>query len=361
MESQLTQTFIIAEAGVNHNGSLEKAKDLVKIAKDSGANAVKFQTFKADLLVTKSARKAEYQVNNTGKDNSQYQMLKELELSEDDHFVLFELANSLGIEFLSTPFDQESLYFLIHKLGLKRIKISSGDLINAPFLFEVGKFAETVILSSGMGNLAEIEEALSILTLGFLKDSSVGINRTSLMHALASEIGYAELKRRVTILHATTDYPAKFSDVNLKAMQTIQRAFGLDVGYSDHTEGIHVSVAAVAMGAKVIEKHFTADKTQEGPDHLASLEPKELKSLVDSIRDIELSLGTGMKLPAPSEAQNAEVVRKSIVAKKAIRRGERFSSENLTIKRPGTGIRPIEFWNLIGKESNQDYIEDDLI
>ena len=332
----MNKVFIIAEAGVNHNGDMSLAKRLIDVAKEAGADAVKFQTFKAENLVSKSAKKADYQVENTGNNESQYEMIKKLELSFDDFIELKKYCDEKEIMFLSTPFDDESIEFL-NNLGIEIFKIPSGEITNLPYLKKIGKLRKKVILSTGMADLGEIEDALDVL------------------------INSGTKKENITVLHANTEYPTPFEDVNLKAMQTISCAFDVDVGYSDHTMGIEVPIAAVAMGAKVIEKHFTLDRNLEGPDHRASLEPDELKAMVSAIRNIEKALGNGLKKPSRSEKKNIEVARKSIVAKRDIKKGEKFSEENLTVKRPGNGISPMRWDEIIGKTAQKDYKEDELI
>ncbi len=328
--------FIIAEVGVNHNGSLELAKKLVDVAKDCGVDAVKFQTFKAATLVTKAAKQAEYQTANTGKQESQFDMLKRLELSEDDHHELLAHCHKNQIEFMSTPFDLQSIHFL-NGLGVERFKVPSGEITNYPYLKMVGAYNKEIVLSTGMATLADIEAALDLLT----------------------ESGTE--KNKITILHATTDYPTHMLDVNLTAMQTIAQAFKVKVGYSDHTPGIEVPTAAVALGASIIEKHFTLDKNLPGPDHKASLEPEELKAMVKAIRNIEIALGDGIKRPSASEQKNMQVARKSLVALTGIKKGEVFSEQNLTVKRPGSGISPMRWKEVIGQVAQKDYVEDDLI
>lgn len=332
----MTHTFIIAEAGVNHNGSLELAKKLIDVASEAGADAVKFQTFQAKNLVSKNAQKAEYQKQTTDQNESQFEMIKKLELSEAMHYELIAYCQQKNIMFLSTPFDHDSIE-LLNKLGLEVFKIPSGEITNLPYLRHIGSLNKQVILSTGMANLGEIEAALNVLT----------------------QAGTA--KEKITVLHANTEYPTPMQDVNLKAMQTIGQAFDIAVGYSDHTLGIEVDVAAVALGASVIEKHFTLDKTMEGPDHKASLEPDELKAMVSAIRNIEQALGSSIKQPSPSESKNKPIARKSLVAKTAIKQGETFNAENLCIKRPGHGISPMRWDEIIGTKAQRDYAEDELI
>ena len=328
--------FIIAEAGVNHNGSIGLAKKLIDVAVEAGVNAIKFQTFKSENLVSKSATKAEYQKETTDREESQFDMLKKLELDIDTHKELIEYCNSKNIMFLSTPFDLDSIDMLSN-LGLEIFKIPSGEITNLPYLEKIGSLNKKVILSTGMANLGEIEDALDIL------------------------IYSGTPKENITLLHANTMYPTPMEDVNLKAMLTIGRAFDIDYGYSDHTLGIEVPIASVALGATCIEKHFTLDKNMEGPDHKASLEPDELKAMVKAIRNIEIALGSSVKKPTKSEKPNMEVARKSIVAKKAIKKGEILTKENLTVKRPGSGISPMRWNEVIGTIASRDYIEDELI
>ena len=327
----MDKTFIIAEAGVNHNGSFELAKKLIDAAAEAGADCVKFQTFKADTIVSKSAKKADYQQKTTDAAESQYQMLKRLELSESDHRELQKYCRKKGIMFLSTPFDVVSIDFL-DSLELECFKIPSGEITNLPYLRKVNSKHKPVIMSTGMATLNEIKEALAIL-----KDC------------------------KVSLLHCTTEYPCPYEGVNLKAMQTMRDAFHLPVGYSDHTKGIEVPIAAVAMGATIIEKHFTLDRNMEGPDHKASLEPDELKAMISAIRHIEAALGTGEKEPAECEKKNIAIARKSIVAKRAIKKGEILTEENLTVKRPGDGISPMKWDEVVGTVAKRDYAEDEKI
>ena len=327
-------SYIIAEAGVNHNGSLELAKNLVDKAKEAGADCVKFQTFIANKIVSKNAAKADYQKKQTESAESQHEMLKKLELSFDDFIELNNYCKEIGIEFLSTAFDFESIDFL-NQLGMQVWKIPSGEITNLPYLIKIAKLNKKVILSTGMSTMREIEDAVNIL-----KDHG------------ASEL---------IILHCTTEYPTPYEDVNLNAMLAIKERFGYEVGYSDHTMGIEVPIAAVALGAKVIEKHFTLDRTMDGPDHKASLEPSELKTMVDAIRNIELSMGTGIKEPADSEKKNIAIARKSIVANQSIKKGDILTETNLTVKRPGDGISPMKWFEIIGTKAIRDFEEDELI
>ncbi|MDY0328079.1 MAG: N-acetylneuraminate synthase [Arcobacteraceae bacterium] len=333
---QLGKTFIIAEAGVNHNGSLELAKQLIDIAVEAGVDAVKFQTFKAEKVISKFAKKAEYQIQTTGKQESQLDMVKKLELDVDSHRILMKYCMEKNIMFLSTPFDHDSIE-LLTDLGLEIFKIPSGEITNLPYLRHIGKLNKKVILSTGMSDMGEIEDALDILTQSGTK------------------------KENIIVLHANTEYPTPMEDVNLKAMVTIGKTFDIPYGYSDHTLGIEVDIAAVAMGACCIEKHFTLDKTMEGPDHKASLEPDELKAMVKAIRNLELAFGTGIKKPSNSESKNKEIARKSIVAKIDIKKGDILTEENLTIKRPGNGINPMRWDEIVGTIATKDYNEDELI
>lgn len=330
----MNRTLIIAEAGVNHNGSLEIAKKLVDAAILAKVDIIKFQTFVAENLVTKNAQKAEYQKNSIMGEDTQLNMLKKLELSKSEFIELNNYCIEKNIEFLSTAFDFESIDFL-NELGMQVWKIPSGEITNLPYLIKIAKLKKKVILSTGMSTLDEIEEAVKIL----------------------KENGASE----IIILHCTTEYPTPYEDVNLKAMLAIKERFSLEVGYSDHTMGIEVPIAATALGAKVIEKHFTLDRGMIGPDHKASLEPNELKAMVDAIRNIELSMGTGIKEPAFSEKKNMDIARKSIIAKKYIKKGEFLNDENLTTKRPGNGISPMKWFEVIGNTAIRDFEEDELI
>ena len=355
-------TFIIAEAGVNHNGDLNIAKILIDVAASAGADAVKFQTFFADQLVRRCAPKAEYQKLTTDRTESQLEMLQKLELSELDHKVLIAHAKERGISFLSTPFDNTSLNLLTQKLGLQTIKIASGEITNAPFLLSVARSARQIILSTGMSTLGEVEFALGVLAFGFISsEDRVCPKEEDFERAFVSEIGQKALAERVTLLHCTTEYPAPFDEVNLCAIDTMADAFKLPVGYSDHTLGIHVCLAAVAKGARAIEKHFTLDRSLPGPDHKASIEPNELKALVCQIREIEKALGDGIKRPTVSEWKNRNIARKSLVASKLIQAGETFTDKNLTCKRPGTGMSPVLYWRMLGQVAVQNYAADEIL
>ena len=330
----MNKVTIIAEAGVNHNGDLKLAKELAKTAKDSGADIVKFQTAKLGSLVTKTAPMAEYQKQNTMRDEFQLEMLKKLLLSYDEFVELAEYCKVIGIKFLSTPFDLESIDFLAG-IGGDFWKIPSGEITNYPYLVKIASLHQPVILSTGMSTFDEVREAVELL-------QSNGTEK-------------------LTLLHCTSQYPAPIEDVNLRAMLTLKESFHVDVGYSDHTVGIEVPIAAVALGATVIEKHFTLDKNMEGPDHKASLEPYELRAMIQSIRKIECALGDGVKRVAGSEQDNLKIVRKSIVAARTIRKGETFTEFNLTTKRPGTGVSPMRWHSIIGTVADRDFNVDDLI
>lgn len=354
-------TLIIAEAGVNHNGDEALAFQLVDAAHQAGADIVKFQTFKAKNLVTEQAKQADYQVANTQKQESQLAMLSRLELSYAAHHQLVKHCQSLGIEFLSTAFDSESLDFLVNDLGLKRLKLPSGELTNAPLVLEHARTGCDLIVSTGMATLAEIEMALGVIAFGYTAADNAEPSVLAFQQAYASEAGQKALKEKVTILHCTTEYPAPMAEINLRAMDTLGKAFDLPAGYSDHSEGITIPIAAVARGAVLIEKHFTLDKNMEGPDHKASLEPDELTAMVKAIRQVEVALGTAVKSPTVSEVKNKAVARKSLVASQVIRAGESFSADNLTIKRPGSGMSPYQYWGMLERSASRDYQVGDLI
>lgn len=350
-------TFIIAEAGVNHNGSLELARQLIDRAADAGADAVKFQTFRAEQLVVQHAPKAEYQTRTTNATESQFEMIRKLELTIADHEVLIAHARARGIEFLSTPFDAESLNLLTKRFGLTTIKVSSGDITNAPFLLDIARVAQRIILSTGMCTLAEVEAALGVLAFGFVEPSAAPL-RHSFEEAYSSDAGQRALRDRVVLLHCTTEYPAPVSEVNLRAMDTMSTAFGLPIGYSDHTQGIHISVAAVARGATLVEKHFTLDRELPGPDHKASLEPSELHAMVSAIRDVEQALGDGIKRPTLSESKNKSIARKSLVTERPVMAGEKLA---LACKRPGSGLSPFEYWRMANRIATRNYAADELL
>jgi len=328
--------FIIAEAGVNHNGSLDLAKKLIDVACSAGADAVKFQTFKATNLATKGSQKAIYQKETTSNKETQFEMLKKLELNKKKHKELISYCIDKKIIFLSSPFDLESID-LLNDLGLKIFKIPSGEITNLPYLKHIGRLNKKIFLSTGMSNMDEIKDALNILVHSGTK------------------------KSKITILHANTEYPTPMKDVNLRAMLSIGEELNIKFGYSDHTLGIEIDIAAVAMGATCIEKHFTLDKNMEGPDHKASLEPDQLKKMVKAIRNIELALGDGVKKPSKSELPNVKIVRKSIVAKTTIKKGDILNSSNLTIKRPGAGISPMQWDKIMNTKATKNYKEDELI
>ena len=328
------RTYIIAEAGVNHNGNINIAKELIVKASEAGADAIKFQTFRAKELVSATAKMADYQKKNTGKSEGQLEMLERLELSFDDFIELKKFSENNGIDFLSTPFDLKSLDFLV-SLSLRYLKIPSGEITNKPYLLRIANSGIPIILSTGMSDLEEVKAALKLFE------------------------GYP--KNNITILHCTTEYPAPFREINLRAMQTIKETFGYSVGYSDHTRGIEASIAAVALGATIIEKHFTLDKGMEGPDHAASADVRELKGLINSIRNIEMALGDGRKSPSDSEIKNIEIVRKSIVASRDIVAGEVFSEDNLGVKRPGDGISPMKWNEIIGRNAIRNFKKDEKI
>ncbi|SCY04991.1 N-acetylneuraminate synthase [Lachnospiraceae bacterium XBB2008] len=330
----MKHVFIIAEAGVNHNGNPELAKKLIEAAADAGADAVKFQTFVPELIVSRYAGKADYQKASTDSGESQLEMLRKLALSREDHKELIEHAKNLGIQFISTPFDLESINFL-DSLGIPFFKVPSGEITNLPYLEKIAGLGKPVVLSTGMSTIDEIRDAMKILESGDCHD--------------------------ISILHCNTEYPTPYKDVNLSAMDTLRQEFGVTVGYSDHTLGIEVPVAAVAMGAEIIEKHFTLDRNMEGPDHKASLIPDELKAMVKAIRNIELAIGDPEKKVSESERKNIAIARKSIVAKRDIQKGENLTSYNITVKRPGNGISPMKWYEVIGTKAIRDFEEDELI
>jgi len=331
------KVLIIAEAGVNHNGDIQLAKKLIDAASNAGVDYVKFQTFNSKKLVSKNAEKAAYQKENTNNaSESQFAMLQKLELSKEAHYELIEYCKFKGIKFLSTGFDIESIGFL-NKLNIDLFKVPSGEITNLPYLRIIGSLGKPVIISTGMADMQEVEDAFNVIVQSGTK------------------------KEDITILHCNTEYPTPMQDVNLKAMLTIGKQLNVNIGYSDHTLGIEIPTAAVAMGAKVIEKHFTLDNTMDGPDHKASLEPQELKNMVAAIRNIEMALGHGEKTPSHSEKKNKKIARKSIVANTKINKGDTFSIENITIKRPGLGISPMKWDDVLGKIANKNYEPDDLI
>lgn len=346
---------IIAEAGVNHNGIESLAFELVDAAASAGVDIVKFQTFKAKNLVTESALQADYQVKNTGKEESQLDMLQRLELSYEMHHKLIEYCDKKGVAFLSTAFDSQSLSFLVDDLKLKMLKLPSGELTNHPLVLAHAQTGLDIIVSTGMATLSEIESALGVIAFGYLNKLNNAPTNEDLTSAYFSEKGQAMLMEKVTLLHCTTEYPAPMEDINLNAMSTLKNAFKLNVGYSDHSEGLTIPIASAACGAVVIEKHFTLDNEMEGPDHKASLEPTQLAELVKQVRNVETAMGTGIKGPRPSEIKNKIAARKSLVANEAINVGEVFTSDNLVVKRPGNGISPAFYWNYIGRKALNAY------
>ncbi|WP_422529145.1 N-acetylneuraminate synthase [Serratia fonticola] len=357
----MKRTYVVAEAGVNHNGSEELAFQLIDAAYEAGADVVKFQTFKASKLVTKDAVQADYQKVNTNKTESQLAMLSRLELSYETHHKLIEYCNQKGIEFLSTAFDSESLDFLVNDLMLPRLKIPSGEITNAPLVLQHAKTGCDLIVSTGMASLSEIERVLGVIAFGYTAPNDIEPSLEAFEAAYYSYEGQEILRKKVILLHCTTEYPAPFDEINLKAMDTLHNAFNLQVGYSDHSKGISVPIAAVARGATIVEKHFTLDKNMEGPDHKASLDPMELKQMVTAIREIEQALGNGLKGPTPSEIKNKRVARKSLVANGTIKIGEVFTSENIDVKRPGTGMSPENYWNVLGRAAKRNYSDGEAI
>jgi len=346
--------YIIAEAGVNHNGSPEMALQLVDAAVQAGADAVKFQTFKATALVSESAPKAPYQKNSTDANESQLDMLRRLELSEETVKTLFAYCEKKQISFLSTPFDETSLHFLVSDLGLRTLKLSSGEITNGPLILRAAQSNCKIILSTGMSSLDEVQMALSVIAFGMIQ-SDEAPSKKAFQAAFSSKEGKALLRENVSLLHCTTAYPTPNNDINLRAMQTLADRFRQTVGLSDHTEGIIAPVAAAAMGAQIIEKHFTLDRNLPGPDHKASLEPDKLKDMIKNIRNTEIALGNGVKTLLPSEVENITIARKSLIATELIRSGEPFTPKNLGVKRPGTGISPMHYWSYIGKNASHDY------
>lgn len=330
----MKKTYIIAEAGVNHNNDINLAKRMIEAANKAGADAVKFQTFCTESLVSKSAKKADYQISTTNSSESQFDMIKKLELSYESHIEIKLHCEKVGITFLSTPFDIESIMFL-QQLGIAIWKIPSGEITNLPYLIEIAKTKKKVIMSTGMCNMDEIAQAIDILRLYGCHD--------------------------ITLLHCNTEYPTPFEDVNLRAMVSMKSAFNVKIGYSDHTLGIEVPIAAVAMGAEVIEKHFTLDRNLAGPDHKASLLPEELQQMVKSIRNVETSIGSELKIPSQSESKNIYIARKSIVAKEDIKEGEIYTNQNITTKRPGNGISPMKWFEILGTPAKRDFVKDEMI
>lgn len=355
------KTIIIAEAGVNHNGSLQRALDMVDVAAEAGADIIKFQTFKAEEVVSRHAPKADYQTRTTGNSESQLEMAIKLELDDAAHLSLIRRCEERGIKFLSSPFDMRSLEFLAHNLQLQCIKIGSGEITNFPFLLAAARMGKDIILSSGMSTLGEIEAALGVIAYGYTCTDIPTGNLDVFRDAFSSIEGQSALRKHVSLLHCTTEYPADVADVNLKAMDTMREAFGLPVGLSDHTLGIAIPIAAVARGALIIEKHFTLNKNLEGPDHTASLDPEQLAAMVSSIRAVETALGCGVKYPTRAEKKNLPIVRRSLTAARTIEKGEIFTPENLTTKRPGTGVSAMHYWGYLGAIADRAYQKDELI
>lgn len=354
-------TYIIAEAGVNHNGDINLAKKLVDIAKESGAQAVKFQTWKTEKVMKRDAPKAEYQINNTGNTETQFEMEKKLELSYEEFIDLKEHCDYKEIDFLSTPFDIPSAEFLLEELNLKTIKVSSGEITNAPLLYAIAKKKPRIILSTGMATLSDIQLALGVIAFGLINNRLKTPCIKEFENAYISKEGQSLLKKNVSLLHCTTEYPAPLDSVNLNAIPTLKSTFGLDTGYSDHTQGNHVALAAVALGATIIEKHITYDRHADGPDHIASIEPNELNELVKNIGAIEMALGNKIKIPTSIELKNRIIARKSLVAAKRIEKGEQFSQLNLDAKRPGTGISPMYYWDIQKLIANKTFDYDEEI
>ena len=350
----------MAEAGVNHNGSVDLACRLVDAAVDAGADVIKFQTFKAKDEIAVSALKAAYQKDPDSPDETQLEMVKKLELSYPEQKNVYEYCKARGIAFLSTPFERKSADFLISDLHLQTLKISSGDLTFAPLLFHIARKRVSVILSTGMATLGEIEDALGVLALGYLGFDGYP-NEKNIRAAFLSCRGQTLLREHVLLLHCTTEYPTPFEDANLSCIGTLRQAFGLQVGFSDHTTGIEAALASVVFGASLIEKHMTLDKNLPGPDHKASLSPAELRNLVSSVRNVERARGDGRKTPARSELKNTCVARKSLVAAKKIAKGERFTEENLACKRPGTGFSPMLYWSMLGETAKRNYDIDEVL
>jgi N-acetylneuraminate synthase len=347
-------TYVIAEAGVNHNGSMELARDLIEVAAEAGADAIKFQTFRSEELVAEGAPKADYQTETTDAEESQVEMLRRLELSPEQHHTIAEHCADQDLQFLSTPFDDQSAKFLVDEFNVPRIKIGSGELTNGPLLLDIARLGRPVILSTGMGTLGEVERALSVLAYGYISDEDQPTSE-ELERAFASTEGQNALENNVTLLHCVTEYPAPVDATNLRVMDTLREAFGLPMGLSDHTEGIAVPIAAVARGATLIEKHFTLDRSLPGPDHEASLEPDELHDTVQGIRTAEAALGTARKAPTDPEWKNRSVARKSLVATQTIEEGEKLTPENLGVKRPGDGTSPMRYWEYLGTTASRSY------
>ena len=354
-------TKVIAEAGVNHNGSIEMAFELVDIAIAARADFVKFQTFKAERLVNDKARLAGYQKRTVKNVDNQLEMLKKLELSYQDFKILAEYCLANGVEFLSTAFDSESLNFLVEETGIKCLKIASGEMTNGPLLLEHAQTGRDIILSTGMCTVSEIKDALGVIAFGYLNRTGRPSDRNSFSNSFESSKGQAFLKEKVCLLHCTTEYPAPLDEVNLRAMSHLEEIFGLAIGYSDHTQGITVPIAAAAKGARYVEKHFTSNRELDGPDHFASLEPNELKTMVSAIREVNLALGSAEKGPTKSEQANLEAARKSIIVVRDIKAGDIIREEDLSIMRPYCGVSPMLYWQLIGQISKHTYRAGDFV
>ena len=351
--------FIIAEAGVNHNGDMTMARKMIDVAAEAGADAVKFQTFQAAKLASVNAPKAAYQKTTTDAGQSQVDMLRGLEIAKQDHQPLIEHCEARGIQFLSTPFDIDSLHFLAGEIGLQTLKLPSGEIVNGPLLMAAARYNCNIVLSTGMSTIDEIRDALRILAFGFLRDDTP--REPDLENVYRSEEGQAALKKNVTLLHCNSAYPTPIHDANLRAMETLRSAFGLPIGFSDHTEGITAAVCAATLGAAIIEKHFTLDRSLPGPDHAASLEPHDLKRMIEGIRDAQTALGHSGKAPTPSEMENRLVVRQSLICSTSINEGEVFTERNITTKRPGTGLSPMQYWDILGTVAQRDFLADEEI
>jgi N-acetylneuraminate synthase len=351
---------IIAEAGVNHNGDIDLAIELIDKAAAAGADFVKFQTFSAEKIASRSAGKAEYQKVTTGAGGTQFDMLKRLELSRDSHRTLLKHCTDKGIEFLSSAFDVDSVGFLADDLGLKRLKLGSGEMTNAPILLAAARSGMEVFLSTGMGSLAEVEEALGVIAFG-MTHSGMPSSRADFSRALLDPSVWDALRARVTLLHCTTEYPAAVDDTNLHAIETMRTAFGLRVGYSDHTEGNAMSIAAVALGATMLEKHFTLDRTMEGPDHAASVEPDELAALVRDVRAVERGMGNGIKQPSAAEVRNRPIVRKTLLAARDLAMGHVIGEDDIVGKRTGGGVSTMDLWDCVGRQLSRAVARDEPI
>lgn len=355
-----TNMKIIAEVGVNHNGSIDAALELVKAAKDAGADIVKFQLFDADQLVQKHTPVAAYQAANDGRHQTQYEMLKALELSYDEHIQIKRYCDEIGIKYLATAFDGRSLQFLADELKQNIFKIASGEITNGPFIEQHVKTGGHIVLSTGMSTIGEIEAALSLISFFLLNPGGTPTGQ-NVKRAFREIMPLGILAEKVTLLHCSSEYPASLESVHLHSMKTIGNSFGLPYGYSDHTIGLEVSICAAALGASVIEKHFTLDKSANGPDHAASITPTELKELVTAVRNVEIALGSKVKLPSDAELDNSDLARKSIVAAETISKGDIFNKDNLTTRRPGQGISPMRYWDLLGKKASRDYFSGEML